>query len=63
LKQFLKIILQEIMKKNNIWNIRHLVNESIVPNNLATYRIILKIVGFQKGERQQQSHYEIGAAW
>ena len=32
------------MKKNNTWNIRRLVNETIVP---ATQRIILKIVGFK----------------
>ena len=32
------------MEKNNAWNIRHLVNETIVP---ATQRIILKIDGFQ----------------
>ena len=25
--------MQEIMKKNNIWNIRRLVNEAIVPAN------------------------------
>ena len=31
------------MKKNNAWNIRHLVDESFVP---STQRIILKIVGF-----------------
>ena len=31
------------MKKNNTWNIRHLVNESFIP---ATQCIILKIVGF-----------------
>ena len=30
-------------KKNNAWNIRHLVDELFVP---ATQRIILKIVGF-----------------
>ena len=35
--------MQEIMKKNNTWNIRRLVNEMIVP---STQRIILKIVGF-----------------
>ena len=38
----MKIILQEIMKKNT-WNIRRLVAESFVP---STQRIILKIVGF-----------------
>ena len=31
------------MKKNNTWNIRRLVDETIVP---WTQRIILKIVGF-----------------
>ena len=39
LKQFLQRILQEIMKKNNTWNIRRL--------DPATQRIMLKIVGFQ----------------
>ena len=34
------------MKKNNAWNIRHLVNELFVPSTHATQRIILKIVGF-----------------
>ena len=32
-------------KKNNTWNIRSLVNETIVP---STQHIILKIVGFQE---------------
>ena len=32
-------------KKNNAWNIRRMVNETIVP---ATQHIILKIVGFQE---------------
>ena len=40
----LQRILQEIMKKNNTWNIRRLVDESFVP---VTQRILLKIVGFQ----------------
>ena len=31
LKGFLQRILQEIMEKNNTWNIRCLVNETIVP--------------------------------
>ena len=39
----LKGILQEIIKKNT-WNIRCLVDETIVP---STQHIILKIVGFQ----------------
>ena len=39
----LEFNIQEIMKKNNTWNIRRLVLESFVP---ATQRIILKIVGF-----------------
>ena len=41
LKGFLQRILQEI--KKNTWNIRHLVNETIIPE---TKRIILKIDGF-----------------
>ena len=36
-------ILQEIMKKNNTWNISPLVNDTIVP---STQRIILKIVEY-----------------
>ena len=44
MKRFWQRILQEIMKKNNTWNIRCLVDESFVP---ATQRIILKIVWFQ----------------
>ena len=43
MKVFLQRILQEIMKKNNTWNITRLVNESFVP---ANQRIILKIDGF-----------------
>ena len=43
LKGFLQIILQEIMKKNYTWNIRCLVDETILP---TTQHIILKIVGF-----------------
>ena len=31
LKGFLQRILQEIMKKNNTWNIRRMVDEMIVP--------------------------------
>ena len=46
LKGFLQRILQEIMKKNDIWNIGRLVNETIVSIVPATQRIILKIVGF-----------------
>ena len=51
LKEFLQRILQEIMKKNDTWNIRHLVDETIV---LATQRIILKIVGFHECERKNK---------
>ena len=43
MKRFLQRILHEIMKKNDTWNIRRLVDEMIVP---STQRIILKIVGF-----------------
>ena len=32
MKGFLQRILQEIMKKDNTWNIRHLVDEVIVPS-------------------------------
>ena len=32
MKGFLERILQEIMQKNNIWNIRPLVNKMIVPS-------------------------------
>ena len=39
--------LSEIVKKNNTWNIRRLVDESFGP---ATQRIILKIVRFQSSE-------------
>ena len=36
-------------EKNNTWNIRHLVDESFVPeHNPVTQHIILKIVGFVK---------------
>ena len=35
------------MKKNNAWNIKHLVDESFVPSTQqASVHIILKIVGF-----------------
>ena len=44
MKGFLQRILQKIMTKNNTWNIRYLVNETINP---ATQRITLKIVRFQ----------------
>ena len=40
---FCKEFCKELWKKNNTWNIRHLVDESFVP---ANQRIILKIVGF-----------------
>ena len=43
LKGFFQSILQDLMKKNNTWNIRRLVAETIVP---LTQCIILKIVGF-----------------
>ena len=32
MKVFLQRILQEIMKKNNTWNIKHLVDDSFVPS-------------------------------
>ena len=32
MKVFLQRILQEIMKKNNTWNIRRLVDDSFVPS-------------------------------
>ena len=38
-----QLIDQEIMKRNNTLNIRHLVDELFVP---STQRIILKMVGF-----------------
>ena len=43
LKGFLLRILQEIMRKDNTWNVICLVNETIVAE---TQFIILKIVGF-----------------
>ena len=43
MKVILQRILQEIMKKDNTWNIRCLVHEAFVP---AIQHIILKIVGF-----------------
>ena len=54
LKGFLQRILQEIMKKDDTWNIRRLVNETIVP---ATQRIILKILNnrVQKTKPQRNS--------
>ena len=33
MKGFLQSILQEILKKNNTWNIRRLVNDSFVPSS------------------------------
>ena len=53
MKPFLQRILQEIMKKNNTWNIRRLVDESFVP---ATQRIILKIVEFQNSSGQRLAY-------
>ena len=38
-----KLFARKYEKKDSIWNIRHLVDETINP---ATQRIILKIVGF-----------------
>ena len=43
LQRIFQRILQEIKKKNNTGNIRHLVNETIVP---STQRVILKIDEF-----------------
>ena len=61
MKQFLKRILQEIMKKSNAWNIRHLVDESFIP---ATQGILLKIVGFYYGTNLQiQDHIFIVFLW
>ena len=36
MKQFLQTILQEIVKKTNSWNIRHLVEESFFPATQGT---------------------------
>ena len=56
-KNFCKRILQEIMKKNNTWNIRHLVDDSFVPSSkrpsvlhckltdFNTFRVLLEING------------------
>ena len=44
------------MKKNNVWNIRHLVNESFDP---STQRIILKIVGFWDRCKTYRLHVQI----
>ena len=42
----MQIILQEIMEKNDTWNIRRLVNEMIVPvTQQPSVLHILKIVG------------------
>ena len=41
---FAKNFARNYAKKNNTWNLKRLVNETIVP---ATQCIILEIVGFQ----------------
>jgi len=46
LKGFLQRILQEIMKKNNSWNIRHLVNDSFVPSAQRPSVNLSQIDGF-----------------
>ena len=55
------IVLQEIMKKIICtWNIRRLVDETIVP---ATQRIILKIVGFLHWGKVRTQEYQKGQFW
>ena len=46
LKPFLQRILQEIMKKNNTWNIKCLVNESFVPVNQGTSILYCRLSDF-----------------
>ena len=43
---FAKIFARNYEKKNNIWNIRHLVNESFVPATQRPSILYMKIVGF-----------------
>ena len=40
-------ILQEIMKKNNTWNIRRLVEESFVPVNQQTIVLYCRLSDFR----------------
>ena len=46
MKAFLQSILQEIMKKNNTWNIRRLVDDSFVPSSQQPSVNISEIDGF-----------------
>ena len=46
LKGFLQRILKEIMKKNNTWNIRHLVDDSFVPSSKGPSVLYCKLTDF-----------------
>ena len=56
----LQRILQEILKKDNTWNIRRLVDESFIP---TIQRIILKIVGFQVASSFNGMLLKLGYLW
>ena len=43
---FLQRILEEIMKKNNTWNIRHLIHDSVVPLSKRTSVLYCKLTEF-----------------
>ena len=47
MKGFLQRILQEIMKKNNTWNIRRLVDDSFVPSSKQPSVLYCKLTDFK----------------
>ena len=49
MKQFLQRILQEIMKKNNTWDIRRLIDKSVVPENQQTSVLYWRLSDLKDG--------------
>jgi hypothetical protein len=46
----LQIILEEIMKKNNTWNIRRLIDDSFVPSSKRPSLLYCKLTDFKSIE-------------
>ena len=53
MKGLFQRILQEIMKKNNKWNIRRLVDDLVVPSSKRPSVLYYKLTDFWKSERDR----------
>ena len=61
MKRFLQRILQEIMKKKNTWNIRRLVDDSLVPSSKQPSVSYCKLKDFRicRLKRANNNHCEL----